>query len=162
MSVVAPTYDLATERDALARIVDSIAQVNPPLLLLVGAEDRITAVLASLHAATGAPLLALSQELGARLLEQTERQRQRLAVRALRELLAPYRGRLTLLDRTALLFLPELALNPLQLLLDTARVHGPLVAAWAGVWADETLTYAAPGHVEYRNYSRPAAQIQRV
>src|SRR6266508_2736420 len=115
MSVVAPTQYLATDRDALAGIVDSIALATPPLLLLVGAEHQITAALASLHAATGAPLLALSQELGTRLLEQTARDRQRLAVRALRDLLAPYRGRLTLLDRTALLFLPELALNPLQL-----------------------------------------------
>ncbi len=159
MSVVAPTQYLATDRDALAGIVDSIALATPPLLLLVGAEHQITAALASLHAATGAPLLALSQELGTRLLEQTARDRQRLAVRALRDLLAPYRGRLTLLDRTALLFLPELALNPLQLLLDAARTHGPLVAAWAGAWKDETLTYAFPGHVEYRSYPQPAALI---
>jgi hypothetical protein len=136
-----------------------LPRASVPLILLVGSEDRLTVELIQTHMATSAPLIHLSRLLGLRLLEQTPRERQRLANRAFRDILQPHRGQLTLLDRTALLFLPELTLNPLQLLIDTARAYGPVVAAWAGAWTPPTLTYALPGHPEHRSYHQPDALI---
>ena len=136
-----------------------LPRASVPLILLVGSEDRLTVELRQTHLATSAPLLQLSNQLGLRLLEQTPRERQRLVTRTFRDILQPHRGQLTLLDRTALLFLPELALNPLQLFIDTARTYGPIVAAWAGVWTPPTLTYALPGHPEHRSYHQPDALI---
>jgi len=145
--------------DRVDRLVADVQRAAEPLLLLIGEENRLSAELQRLHSVTGSPLLAVSQQLGLRLLEQTPHARLRAVVPAFREILQPYLGTLTLLDRTALLFLPDLCLNPLQLLLEASRGHGPLIVAWAGAWEDPVLTYAFPGHREYRRYQHPSALI---
>jgi hypothetical protein len=90
------------------------------------------------------------------------RERMRTVARTFRALLRPYHQQMVFLDRMALLFLPELHLNPLQLLSETSRTLCPLVAAWPGQWDGTTLTYAAPGHPEYQRVVRPEALIVSV
>jgi len=143
----------------LSQQIAALPQASPPLLLLVGPEEHLSAVLRDLHTRTQAPCIALSHALGQRLLEATPRERVRTAARTLRALLRTYQQSLLLLDRTALLFLPELHLNPLQVLSDVSRSHRPLVVAWAGQWDGGVLTYATPGHPEYQRVVHPEAII---
>lgn len=145
--------------DWLPSQVLELPLASPPLLVLVGEEKTLTWALAEIQAATQTPHIALSQELGRHLLEMTPRERIRVAAQTIRTLLRPYRNQTVLLDRTALLFLPELHLNPLQLLIDTSRTISPLVIAWNGQWDGTTLTYAIPDHPEYYRAVHPEALI---
>jgi hypothetical protein len=150
------------EHDLLHRYLAELPRAAPPLLLLVGAEERVSTLLSDTATAAQIPYVALSRELGSRLLEASPRERTRRAARTFRELLRSYQHQMLVLDRTALLFLPELYLNPFQLLSDTSRTLCPLVAAWPGQWDGTTLTYAAPGHPEYQRVVRPEALVVSV
>ncbi|NLM30662.1 MAG: BREX-3 system P-loop-containing protein BrxF [Methanomicrobiales archaeon] len=61
-------------------------------------------------------------------------------------------GDVILCDNIELLFAPELLLDPLRLLKQAAR-RKTVVAAWSGTYDGSTLSYATPGHDEYRVYS---------
>ncbi len=63
-------------------------------------------------------------------------------------------GRPSLLTHLQLLFLPELKLDPLKLLSDSARSR-VVVAAWPGEWSGSSLRYAVPSHPEFREYHNP-------
>jgi hypothetical protein len=145
--------------DWLLRYVDELPQASPPLLLLVGMDMHLSAALHHLQTVTQAPSLSVGRELGLPLLELSPRERMRTVGRTFRALLRPYHQQMVLLDRTALLFLPELHLNPLQLLSDTSRTICPLVVAWPGQWDGKTLTYAYPGHPEYQRLVHPEALV---
>jgi len=153
---------MATDIDWLLRHVDELPQASPPLLLLVGMEVPLQATLSNIQTAIQAPYISLSRELGVPLLELSPRERMRTVARTFRSLLRPYQQQMVFLDRTAVLFLPELHLNPLQLLSETSRTLCPLVAAWPGQWDGTTLTYAYPGHPEYQRVVRPEALIVSV
>lgn len=145
--------------DGLLREVTQLAQVSPPLIVLVGGEVCLTATLAQIQAATRAPLLSLSRELGNHLLERPPDERPRHAASIFRSFVRSYAPQMVLLDRTALLFLPELCLNPLRLLIETSRSVLPLVVAWVGDWDGIALTYATPTHPEYHRTVRPQVRI---
>ena len=66
-------------------------------------------------------------------------------------------GGVVLCDNIELLFASELSLDPLRLLKRVAR-RKVVVAAWDGAYDGSTLSYAAPGHSEYRAYSRADVQ----
>ena len=57
-----------------------------------------------------------------------------------------------LCDNIELLFAPVILLDPLRLLKQAARWK-TIVAAWSGTYDGSTLSYATPGHDEYRVYS---------
>jgi hypothetical protein len=57
-----------------------------------------------------------------------------------------------LLDNLELLFDVSLRLDPLRCLQDLAR-DTTIVAAWNGTVTAGHLTYATPGHPEYRRYA---------
>jgi len=61
---------------------------------------------------------------------------------------------LLILDRLEVLFTPTLQLDVLRLLLDLGR-SGRLIAIWPGEYQNTRLTYAMPGHPEYREYEQP-------
>ena len=56
-----------------------------------------------------------------------------------------------MLDNTEILFHPDLGHDPLRLLQNLSR-NRTVVASWSGTAQDGRLTYAAPGHPEYRRY----------
>lgn len=62
-------------------------------------------------------------------------------------------GGVVLCDNIELLFTPKLSLDPLRLLKQAAR-RKVVIATWSGFYDGSTLSYAAPGHDEYRVYSR--------
>lgn len=90
-------------------------------------------------------------ELSRRLLEVAARERPVLAPRLLEEIAAEGASPVVLLDNTEVLFDPSLRLDPLRLLQHLSRQR-TVVAAWSGTLARGHLTYAAPGHREYRRY----------
>ncbi|MBL9119763.1 MAG: BREX-3 system P-loop-containing protein BrxF [Phycisphaerae bacterium] len=59
-----------------------------------------------------------------------------------------------LVSNLQLLFLPELMLDPLKLLSDSARSR-VVVASWPGERTGSCLRYAAPSHPEFREYHNP-------
>lgn len=62
------------------------------------------------------------------------------------------------LDNTEAIFQPELRLDPLKLLQDSAR-NRSVVAAWCGEVEGGTLRYARPSHAEFREYVNPDAVL---
>ena len=109
-----------------------------------------TATLRAVAAHTGAEMVNLNLELSRRLLDLTVRRRVLELPRALDEILgrdAP----LILLDNTEILFDPALRQDPLRLLQGASR-NRTIVASWNGTVDDRYLSYADPGHPEFRRY----------
>jgi hypothetical protein len=91
--------------------------------------------------------LALSQ----RMLDLTERQWSLRVPRLLEEITGHADTTLVILDNLEMLFDLALQLDPLRLLQGLSR-HHTVVAAWNGSIEGDYMTYAAPGHPEYRRY----------
>jgi len=99
----------------------------------------------------GAPLVNVNLELSRRLLELTERQRALQVPRLLDEIASKADSAVVLLDNIEILFDVSLNQDPLRLLQGISR-NRTVVAAWNGSIEKGLLTYAAPGHPEYRKY----------
>lgn len=100
---------------------------------------------------TGAALLNVNLELSRLLLDLTERQRALQIARLLSEIVNRDGSEVVLLDNTEILFDVLLKQDPLRLLQGSSR-NRTLVATWNGSFKDAHVTYAAPGHPEYRRY----------
>lgn len=127
------------------------------LVLVVGlANSGKTTALRALQNALSAPLINVNLELCYRMLDLTERQRALRLPRLLRDIVEAAAGGETatdvvLLDNIELLFDVRLKQDPLRLLQGLAR-NQTVVAAWNGTVSDGYITYAVPGHPEYRRY----------
>ena len=102
-------------------------------------------------ARTGVLVINVNLELSQRMLELTERQRSRRVPRLLEEITGQADRELIMLDNLEILFNVALKLDPLRLLQGLAR-HRTVVAAWNGAIEGDYMTYAIPGHSEYRRY----------
>ncbi|MFZ5823437.1 MAG: BREX-3 system P-loop-containing protein BrxF [Bacillota bacterium] len=126
------------------------------LVLLIGPiGSGKTKLLQSYAQVTNSPYLPVGAVLAERLLATPARFRDTEATRALNDLCqgpGPF-----LLDNVELLFDPALQLDPYRLLTGLARTC-IIVAAWPGTYQHGTLTYAFPGHREYRSVN-PADAI---
>ncbi|GAB6063714.1 BREX-3 system P-loop-containing protein BrxF [Deferrisoma palaeochoriense] len=122
------------------------------LVLVVGpAGSGKTRVLQTVSRKTGAPIINVNLELSRRMLDLTARQRA-LALRdILRKVVDEVPGDVVLFDNMEILFDVSLQQNPLQLLRRLSRSR-TVVGAWSGVVAEGHLTYAEPGHPEWRRY----------
>ncbi len=78
----------------------------------------------------------------------------REAAQTLDKMVRTFPDQLLILDRLEVLFTPTLQLDVLRLLLDLGR-SGRLIAIWPGEYQNTRLTYAMPGHPEYREYEQP-------
>jgi len=65
---------------------------------------------------------------------------------------------LILLDNLEILFDKDLKQDPLMLLQGASR-NITIIASWNGLWTQRRLTFAIPGHPEYRIYDKIDAQI---
>lgn len=110
-----------------------------------------TAALQQVHERTAAPLINVNLELSLRMLDFTERQRTLQLPRLLAEILAANKTDLILLDNTELLFDISFKQDPLRLLQGLSR-NKTVVSTWCGCVQGGNLTYATPGHPEYRRY----------
>ena len=98
----------------------------------------------------------INLELSKRMLELTRTQRARQVERLFKDVIAAAPGDVVLLDNLEILFDPSLEVEPLRLLQVVSR-NRTLVAAWNGQFRDGTLTYAEPGHPEYRQFKHVEA-----
>jgi hypothetical protein len=143
--------------DQIIRKIGEVRDLYHRLVLVVAPEGvGKTAALCTVRERLGAPCINLSLELSRRLLDLTERQRSLHVQGLVEEVVAETGADLVLLDNTEILFDPKLQQDPLRCLQQMAR-HRTVVAAWGSAVADDgtasaVLTYAAPGHPEYRRY----------
>jgi hypothetical protein len=106
------------------------------------------------------PYLNLNLHLSQRLLELTGKQRPLRVRRSLAEIIDNHPGPTLAVDNIELLFEPSLHQDPLALLKELSR-NKSLIVAWGGPYDDQrqVLTYAEPGHPEYRRYERPGVNV---
>ena len=110
-----------------------------------------TMALQEVAARTGALVMNVNLALSQRMLELTERQRSLRVPRLLEEIAGQTDREIVVLDNLEILFDVALKLDPLRLLQGLAR-HRTVVAAWNGSIEGDYMTYAVPGHPEYRRY----------
>jgi len=121
------------------------------LVLIVGksgsGKTSVVQNVAKLHDAEPINInLCLSKEL----LELTEKQRQLKLSEILAQVVNGHEDKV-FLDNTEILFDVELKQDPLRLLQGLSR-NLTVVASWNGTFERCKLTYAEPGHREYRSY----------
>jgi predicted AAA+ superfamily ATPase len=148
-------YTLSKLIEWLSSLPD--AQPYYQLAIIVGpVGSGKTPLLKTLSQKQGIPYVNLNLALSRRLLGVMSRERPLRARRILEDLIGEYPGDTIALDNIELLFDPVLQLNPLALLQRLSR-HRTLVVAWSGAYDVErdVLTYAEPGHPEYKRYEHP-------
>ena len=129
------------------------AELYHRLILLVGPIGAgKTVTLREVKERTGVPLLNVTLELSRRMLDLTKRQRSMQLPALFREVVENGSGEMILLDNLEVIFDIGLQQDPLRLLQGLSR-NRTVVAAWNGAILDDFLTYAVPGHPEYRRYA---------
>ena len=138
--------------DQIIQKVKQAAELYHRLLLVVApAGAGKTTALHDVQDRTGAPLVNVNLELSRLMLELTERQRALQLPHLLRAIVGNGGGEMILLDNIEILFDSSLKQDPLRLLQGLSR-NKTVVAAWNGAIVENSLTYAAPGHPEYKRY----------
>lgn len=139
--------------DQILRKINEVRSLYHRLILIVSpAGSGKTSALQEVSARASAPLVNVNLEMSRRMLDLTERQRALQLPRILGEIVGEATGELVLLDNIEILFDVHLKQDPLRLLQGLSR-NKTVVAAWNGSIVDGHLTYAVPGHPEYRRYS---------
>jgi hypothetical protein len=129
------------------------------LLLIVGLiGSGKTPFLKALCQQQGIPYLNVNLALSQRLLDLTEKERPLRLRRLLADVIDEQSADVVVLDNIELLCDPALHQDPLVCLQGLSR-NKTLIAAWGGSYVNNVLTYAEPGHPEYRRYERPGALI---
>ena len=138
--------------DQIIRQVKQAAELYHRLLLVVApAGAGKTTALRDVRDRSGVHLVNINLELSRQMLELTERQRALQLPRLLREIVGNGGGEMILLDNIEVIFDVGLKQDPLRLLQGLSR-NKTVVAAWNGSIVEDSLTYAAPDHPEYRRY----------
>jgi len=153
--------------DQIIRQVKQAAELYHRLLLVVApAGAGKTTALRDVRDRSGVHLVNINLELSRQMLELTERQRALQLPRLLREIVGNGGGEMILLDNIEVgngggemilldnievIFDVGLKQDPLRLLQGLSR-NKTVVAAWNGTIVEDSLTYAAPDHPEYRRY----------
>ena len=119
------------------------------LALLTGSQGARVAIENVQRIVPGCMVLNLGLALSRRLLDISSHQRPAQAPILLADLLADQEP--TMLYDIELLFDPILQLEPLRALKAASRSR-TLLVLWPGASEDEGLTYAKPGHPEYKRY----------
>ncbi len=130
--------------------ITQAAEMYHRLVLLAGTTGKTTA-LQAIRKQISAPLVNINLELSRRMLELTERQRALQLPRLLNDLVESTVGDIVLFDNIEILFDIALKQDPLRLIQGLSRIK-TIVATWGGNVSGEILSYAAPGHPEYRQY----------
>jgi hypothetical protein len=143
----------------IERLLPNIAQQYYRLALVVGpVGSGKTPLLQDLCHRKDIPLINVNLALSQRLLDLTSKERPLRVRRLLAVVIDEQSGDTIALDNIELLFDPALRLEPLACLQGLSR-NKTLIVAWGGVYVGNVLTYAEPGHPEYRRYDRPQAAV---
>lgn len=145
----------------LNNLLPILPQQYHRLILITGEHGTgKTRLLKQLSHQQSIPYLNLNLHLSQRLLDLTTKQRPLRVRRILAEIIDGHLEPALALDNIELLFEPGLRQDPLALLKELSRKKS-LIVAWGGVFNEERrlLTYAGPGHPEYRRYEKPDVMI---
>lgn len=142
----------APEPKELDALCETAANLYSRLVLVVGPpRSGKTRLLRARSVTNGWPLINLNQRVSEHLLVLTLKQRALRVPRLVDDVLSAAGTNIVLVDNIELLFSPDLAQDPLRLLQGLAR-NRTVVASWPGTMVGNQLTYAEPGHREYRRY----------
>ena len=132
--------------------IGPISELYHRLMLVVAqAGSGKTRALQEVHQRISAPLINVNLELSRLMLDLTERQRSLQLPRLLGEMIDEIKENTILLDNIEILFDVALKQDPLRLLQGLSR-NKTIVVSWNGSIENDFLTYAVPGHPEYRRY----------
>lgn len=144
--------DLDQIANRIAQNLDEVMVLYYRLIIVItNQDDGESMMFDEIGSQMNLPVVNVNLELSKRLLELTKRQRVLQANRLMNQVVSNAERDIVLLDNIQLLFEPSLRQNPLHLLQGLAR-NKTIVVAWPGEVDDEQLTYAEPGHPEYRQY----------
>ncbi len=143
--------------DTLRHQVEQMRLAGGGLVLLYPAGDNDMRLVAN---EIGVAYMNLSRELSKSLLDIPVPNRALRAPRLVGTILSQYPDGIAL-GRLGLLHLPSLQLDPLGILRSAARTP-VLVAEWEGSYDGAALTYAEPGHVEYRQWTDPTIPVLHI
>jgi hypothetical protein len=142
------------QADELMRKVEEARDLYHRLVLLVApAGAGKTVALLKLAETAGFPYVNVNLEMSRRMLDLTEKQRALRTGTVLGEVVDRTGGDTVILDNIEMLFDLSLLQDPLRLLKELSR-NRTVVVSWNGTISENGITYAAPGHPEYRRYAR--------
>ena len=145
------TYEHAVKQ-VLSSIGEASGLYHRLVLLIAPSGKGKTKVLQEVSRQSGVAVVNLNLELSRMMLELTQRQRVLELPRILNEIIAEAANHVVIFDNTEMLFDINLKQDPLRLLQGASR-NRTVVASWNGAIDNGYITYAAPGHPEYRRYS---------
>lgn len=145
-------------RRLLERIPDAKGLYHRLVLAVGPARTGKTAALTELSTAQGWPRINVNLQLAERLLDLTQKQRAIRVAGLLDDIVKAALSGVVLLDNIEMLFAVELAQDPLRLLQGLSR-NRTVVVSWPGSFDGQAITYAEPGHREFKKYSAPQAVI---
>lgn len=149
----------ASLADRILAELPAIGEAYSRLLLAVGPpRSGKTTAFANLVRHHGWPRINVNLQLAERLLDLTQKQRAVRVAGLLDDIVKASASDVVLLDNIEMLFAAELALDPLRLLQGLSR-NRTIVASWPGHFDGQTLTYADPGHREFKKYVTPQVAI---
>jgi hypothetical protein len=138
-----------------AQIMHQLSQVvglyHRLILVVAPSGAGKTAALREVAGQTNSHYINVNLALSRRLLDLSQRQWPIQAPGLLEDIVQGDCEQVILLDNVELLFDVALQLHPLRCLQTLARQR-TIVAAWNGTVTNGLLTYAVPGHPEYRRY----------
>lgn len=138
--------------EQIISLVEPARELYERLILVVGPpQSGKTLALQQVRESTNAAYLNVNLALARHLLDLDERQRRLMVARRLDELVDDAGTDPVLLDNTELLFAQALQIDPLRVLQKIATNH-TIVVAWNGSVEQAQLSYAWPGHPDYRRY----------
>ncbi|MBN2056795.1 BREX-3 system P-loop-containing protein BrxF [bacterium] len=148
-------------RDKIIRSIRAADDLYYHLVLLVGESGSgKTRVLREVAEDMGISVINLNLTLSGELIELTARQRS-LRLPGFLDQIADRSPAPVLLDNIEILFDSDLKHDPLRLLQGISRKRA-VVAAWNGTSTGRKISYAEPGHSEYRSYDTVDALIVRM
>lgn len=147
--------------DQLNHLLPTLPQQYHRLILIAGTHGTgKTRLLKELDRQQNILYLNLNLQLSQRLLDLTTKERPLRVRRILTQIIDAHPKPTLALDNIELLFEPSLHQDPLALLKELSR-NKSLIVAWSGAYDEQrqVLTYAEPGHPEYRRYERPEVMV---
>jgi Cdc6-like AAA superfamily ATPase len=154
-----------TIRQAIKKAVSNAPAMYYRLILLVGPSGSgKTHILQEISAEYGKKILNVNLEMSKALMELPIQRRESRAQRVFGDIISGFLGdedsqnAVILLDNLEILFDKDLKQDPFLLLQGASR-NLTIIASWNGTWSQQRLTFAIPGHPEYRFYNKIDAQI---
>ena len=137
--------------DRIQRRIDEVKGLYYRLILVVPSPGSGATILNHITEQANMGLINVNLALSRRMLPLTSRQRALRIASLLDDIILDVDGECVLLGHINLLFDPVLRQDPLRLLQNLSR-RKTIVAVWDGQAQGRYLTYAEPGHPEYRRY----------